>query len=75
MHRRNVDDAPAATLFYHLLGGQLGAEEGALQIDCHDLVILLLGRIQHRRTRLDPGIVDHYVQAAKRLDRFLHQQL
>jgi hypothetical protein len=65
MSRGDVDDAAAAALLDHLLGGNLRAEEGALEIDRHYLFVLILGRVEDRSARLDPGVVDHNVHPAK----------
>ncbi len=59
----------AAALGDHLLRRELGAEERALQVDRQHLLVLRLGRVEHRRARLDAGVVDHDVEAAERLDR------
>src|SRR6266568_2031488 len=51
--RADVDDPPAGALGDHLLGGELRAEEGALEIDRQDLVVLVFGGLEHRSARLD----------------------
>src|SRR5215831_15142518 len=48
VHRGDVDDTTAATLFDHLLGGNLCAEEGALEVDRHHSLVLILGRVEDR---------------------------
>ena len=63
----DVDDAAATALLDHLLRGELGAEEGALQIDGEHLLVLLLGRVENGCARLDAGVVDHDVHAAELL--------
>jgi hypothetical protein len=63
--RRDVDDPPAAALLHHLLGGDLGAEEGAPKVDAEHLLVLRLRRVEHGRARLDAGVVDHDVEAAE----------
>ena len=75
VHRGDVDDPAPAALGDHLLGGQLGAEEGALQVDLHDLFVLGLGRVQHRGAGLDAGVVDHDVEAAHFLHRLVDEHL
>ena len=56
---------PAVTLGDHLLGGQLGTEECALQIDVEHEGVLLLGGVEDGGAGLDPGVVDHDVQLAE----------
>ena len=66
---------PPRTLLDHLPGGDLGAEKGALEIDRHHPVILVLGGVEHRSTSLDAGVVYHDVDAAEpangRVDKLL----
>ena len=69
VHRADVDDAAAAALGDHLLGGELGPEEGALQVDVHDPFVLRLGGVEHRGPGLDAGVVDHDVEPAHLFDR------
>ena len=71
--RGDIDDAPAAALLDHLLRGQLGSEERALQVDGKHFLVLRLGGIEHRSTRLDAGVVDHDVDAAECFDRGVDQ--
>jgi hypothetical protein len=60
MHRADVDDA-AATQFDHLLGRDLRAEEGALEIYRHYPFILILGGVEDRGAGFDPCVVHHDV--------------
>ena len=62
MHGRDVDDPPALALLDHLLGGELRAEERALQVDLEDLVVLLLGGVEHGGAGLHAGVVHHDVE-------------
>ena len=68
VHRRDVDDPAAVALGDHLLGGDLGPEEGALEVDLHHLLVLRLGGVEDRRARLDAGVVDHDVEPAEGVD-------
>ena len=65
----------AAALGDHLLGRDLRAEEGALQVDRHHLLVLRLGGVEDRRAGLDAGVVDHHVEPAERLDRLVDEPL
>ena len=49
----------------HLLRRELDAEERALEVDGDDEVELALGRLEDRRPRLHPGVVDHDVEPAE----------
>ena len=60
--------APAAALGDHLLGGDLGAEERALEVDRQHAVVLGLGRVEDRRARLDARVVDHDVETSEGAD-------
>ena len=75
MSRGDVDDAAAAALLDHLLGGNLRAEEGALEIDRHYLFVLILGRVEDRGARFDASVVHHDIHTAepahRRVDKFL----
>jgi hypothetical protein len=71
----DVDDAPAAALGDHLLGGELRAEEGALEVDRQHLLVLVLRGVEHRGPRLHAGVVDHHVETAEVLDRPVDQPL
>ena len=75
VHRRDVDDPPAVALLDHLLGGELRAEEGALEVHVQHELVLVLGRVEDRRTRLDARVVDHHVEPAERLDRLVDHLL
>ena len=46
---------------------QLGAKEGAFEVDVQHLVVLRLGGVEHRGSGLYAGVVDHDVDAAERL--------
>jgi len=65
MHRSNIDNSAAATLFDHLLGGDLRAEKGTFEIYRHYLVVLIFGGVEDRGARLDPGVVHHDVYPAE----------
>src|SRR5262249_61629310 len=75
VHRGNVDDAAAIALLDHLLGCELRAEEGALEIDRQHLVILILSGVEDRSSRFYASVVHHDVQptelAYRRIDEFL----
>ena len=75
MDRGDVDDAAPAALGDHLLGGDLRAEEGALQVHVHHELVLLLGGVEHRGARLDAGVVDHDVEASEGVDRRIDEHL
>jgi hypothetical protein len=75
VHRSDIDDPAAATLLDHLPSRDLRAEEGALQIDRHDPVILLLGGVENAAASLYAGIVDHDVDPAERRDRLIDKHL
>ena len=62
-------------LLEKLLGGDLRAKERALEVNGDDEIELLLGSGQDRGARLHAGVVDHYVELAKRLDRRVYQLL
>ena len=59
----DVDDAPAAALFEHLLSGNLRAEKCALEVDREDLPVLRFRGVENRRSRFDAGVVHHDVNA------------
>jgi hypothetical protein len=65
----------AAALLDHLLGRDLRAEESALEVDRHHLVVLRLGRLEDRGAGFDAGVVHHYVKPTeplhRRIDEFL----
>ncbi len=65
VYRTDIDDAAAAALLQHLLGGELCTEEGALQIDCQYLVVLILGGVEDRSARFNASVVHHDIQPAK----------
>ena len=65
MHGSDIDDTAAAALLDHLLGSDLGAEERALKVDRHHLIVLGLRGIEHRGTRFDASIVDHDIEPAE----------
>ena len=75
MHRTDVDDATATTLLDHLLGCELRCEEGALEIDCQHLVVLILSGVEDRAARFNARVVDHNIQstelAYRRIDELL----
>ena len=73
--RGDVDDAAAAALGDHLLGRELGAEEGALQVDVQDSFVLRLGGVEDRGPGLDAGVVDHDVEPAQLFDRPVDEHL
>src|SRR6516164_556243 len=75
MHRGDVDYAAAATLLDHLLGRDLRAEEGALEVDRHDPVILVFGGVEDRRARFDAGIVHHDVELTERAHSLVDKHL
>ena len=75
VHRCDVDDATAAALLDHLAGGDLRAEERALEIDAHHLVVLGLGGVEHRRAGFDTGVVDHDIEPAEPLHCRVHELL
>jgi len=68
MDRGDVNDASAAALGDHLLRGDLGAEEGALEIDVEHALVLLLGGVEHGGAGFHAGVVDDDVEAAEILD-------
>ena len=45
------------------------------KIDVEHLLVLRLGRVEHRRARLDPGVVHHDVEAAELLHRGVDEAL
>src|SRR5437899_6730292 len=49
------DALPISSLLDHLPGRKLSAEERGLEIDLHHLVVLGLGRVEHRRARFHAG--------------------
>jgi hypothetical protein len=65
MHGTDVDDATPAALLDHLLGRELRAEEGTLEIDCQHLVVLILRGVDDRCARFDAGVLYHDVQPAE----------
>ena len=65
----------AAALLDHLAGRDLRAEERALEIDVHHLVVLGLGRVEHGRARLDAGIVHHDIDPAEPAHRRVDELL
>src|SRR5207302_843014 len=71
VHRGHVDDPTTAALRHHLLGRELRAEEGALEVDVQHLRELVFGRVENRGAGLDARIVDHDVDAAQ----FLHRNV
>src|SRR5215469_3984979 len=75
MHRRDVDDAAAMALFDHFPGGQLAAEEGALDIHAHDQVELVFGGTQEVSAGLHAGIVDHDIQPSEGFDGVVDKRL
>ena len=75
VHRRNVDDAAAAALLDHLLGGDLRAEKRALEVDGHDTVILILSGVEDRRPCFDAGVVHHDVEPPEISDRRIDKLL
>ena len=75
VHRRDVDDAAAAALGDHLLGGELGGEEDAAQVDVEHLVEVVRGGGEDRGARFDAGVVDHHVQPAVFGHGGIHQAL
>ena len=75
VHRGDVDDPPAAALRDHLLGGDLGAEERALQVDRHHPVVFGLGGVERRGAGFDAGVVDHHVEATELRHRRVDQRL
>src|SRR5215469_4472504 len=68
VHRGDVDNMTAATLLDHLLGRNLRAEEGALQVDGQNLLVLSLSGLKHRGAGFDASIVHHDVDAAEPAD-------
>src|SRR5215469_13160560 len=75
MYRGDVDDTTAATLLDHLLGRNLRAEEGALEVDPHYLVVLVLGGVEDRSTRFDASVVYHDIHAAEPAHRRVDELL
>src|SRR5262245_30976741 len=53
VHGRDINDTAAATLLDHLFGRKLCSEKSTLQVDLEHLLVLLFGRIEYGRTRLD----------------------
>nr|WP_244500721.1 hypothetical protein [Methyloceanibacter marginalis] len=71
----HVDDPAAFALLDHLLGRELRAEKGALEINVHHGVVLIFRGVENRGARLDAGIVHHHVQMAELADRRIDQLL
>jgi hypothetical protein len=65
--RRDVDDAPRATLD-HVLERRLGHVKSARRIDAQDLVPVVDGHAQDRPVHGDAGVVDEDVEPAVLLD-------
>ena len=49
----------------HLLGGDLGPEERAFEIDVEHALVLLLGGVEHGGAGLHTGVVHHDVDASE----------
>ena len=64
MHRRDIDDAAATALFDHLLGGELGAKKGTLEVHIENLVVILWAGVKHRGARFQASVVHHDVEPA-----------
>jgi len=75
VHRGDIDDATAAALLDHLLGCDLRAKKGALEIDGQNPVVLILGCVEDRSAGFNASIVHHDVQptelAYRRIDELL----
>src|SRR5215831_17293842 len=68
MHRGDVDNAATAALLDHLLGRNLRAEEGALQVDGQYLLVLSLSGFKYRGAGFDASIIHHDIDAAEPAD-------
>src|SRR5215471_5430218 len=75
VHRGNVDNAAAASLLDHLPGHNLRAEKGALEIDGHYPVVLVLSGVEDRAAGFDTGVVHHDVDPTERAHCFVDQHL
>lgn len=67
-HRRDVDDAAAASPL-HDLDGELAADEGALEVEAHRIAEYLRLDVLDGAGAGAPGVVDQHVQSA---EAFLH---
>jgi hypothetical protein len=71
----DIDYTAAAALLDHLLGRDLRAEESALEVDRHHLVVLRLGCLEDRGASFDAGVVHHYVDTTELLHRRINEFL
>src|SRR5947209_5875655 len=67
INRGEIDDFATMTSLNHLSGRGLSAEEGALQVNVHDLVPQCFGDLQGRREGINAGIVNQNIQPAQSL--------
>ncbi len=66
--RRGVDDLAAGPLGDHRLRRLLASHQHAEGVDVHDLVPDLFGDLEERLRLVEPGVVEHHVQATERGD-------
>ena len=66
--RGRVDDLAAGALGDHRLRRLLAAEQHAERVDVHDLLPDVLGDVEERLGLVEPGVVEHHVEATELLD-------
>ena len=72
---QSIDNAAAASLLDHLPSHNLRAETGALEIDGHYPVVLVLSGVEDRAAGFDTGVVHHDVDPTEHAHCFVDQHL
>ena len=70
MDRADIDDPARLFGLSKVADDPLGGEECSLKVDVHDSVIFLLCHVPEFLPLFDPGVVDQYVDPARRSSAF-----